>query len=200
MSQANCHRHKPDIDVGDHIVIVMQAEVTSRPSDKLSFPITQQHYKVLEMTATGAYRLEVPESWKGSAIFTPDRRRRYPNSPLSGQAAEGPPGEQVEPDGEEEWEVERILASRTYYGKLQYQAQWRGWDHDPIRYPASNFQNAAAAIEQFHEKYQDEAGPPRRLKEWLLAAAEDRFAEPHPDDDKPLNVGIPLRRPRRKKK
>ena len=44
--QANRHRRVPDFDVGDHVVIVRQAAgLTSRPSDKLSFPVTQQHYK-----------------------------------------------------------------------------------------------------------------------------------------------------------
>ena len=120
-AQANRHRREPDFDVGDHVVIVKQSELTSRPSDKLSFPVTQQHYKILEKTTTGAYRLDVPESWRGSAEFTADRLRKYPNNPLPGQAAENPPGEDVA--GEEEWEVEKILASHTRYGELQYQAQ-----------------------------------------------------------------------------
>jgi len=68
--QANRHRREPDFDVGDCVVILKQSETTSRPSDKLSFPVTQQHYEILERAATGAYRLRVPESWKGSATFT----------------------------------------------------------------------------------------------------------------------------------
>jgi hypothetical protein len=178
--------------MGDHVVIIKQSELTSRPSDKLSFPVTQQHYKILERTATGAYRLEVPDSWRGSAEFTADRLRRYPNNPLPGQAAENPPGEDVA--GEEEWEVEKILASRTHYGKLQYQAQWRGWDPDPAWYPASDFRNAPAALKRFHDGYPEQAGPPVRLDDWLLAAAEDRFAEPHPDDDRAATKGQRLRR------
>jgi hypothetical protein len=39
-AQANRHRREPDFDVGDHVVIVKQSELTSRPSDKLSFPVT----------------------------------------------------------------------------------------------------------------------------------------------------------------
>jgi transposase InsO family protein len=195
--QANRHRREPDFDVGDRVVIVKQSELTSRPSDKLSFPVTQQHYEILEKTATGAYLLDVPESWRGSAEFTADRLRRYPNNPLPGQAAENPPGEDIA--GEEEWEVEKILASRTHYGKLQYQAQWRGWDPDPAWYPASDFRNAPATLKRFHDDYPEQAGPPVRLDEWLLAAAEDRFAEPHPDDDRPAAGGRKLRRSRQKK-
>jgi hypothetical protein len=39
-AQANRHRREPDFDVGDHVVIVKQSELTSRPSDKLAFPVT----------------------------------------------------------------------------------------------------------------------------------------------------------------
>ncbi len=197
--QANRHRRKPDFDVGDCVVVIKQTEMTGRPSDKLSFPVTQQHYKIVEKTDHGSFRLEVPASWRGSDVFTPDRLRKYPNNPLPGQEAENPPGEDIGGE-EEEWEVERILASRTHYGILQYQAQWRGWDPDPEWYPASDFRNAPAALKRFHDEYPERAGPPARLNEWLLAAAEDRFAEPHPDDDRPLNVGKPLRRSQRKKK
>lgn len=53
-------------------------------------------------------------------MFTADRLRRYPNNPLPGQAAENSPGKDETGTGAEEWEVERILASRLRYGKLQY--------------------------------------------------------------------------------
>lgn len=195
--QANRHRRKPDFDVGDHVVILKQTEITSRPSDKLSFPVTQQHYKIVEKTGHGSFRLAVPDSWRGSDVFPPDRLRRYPNNPLPGQEAENPPGEDI--DGQEEWEVERILESRTHYGKLQYRAQWRGWDPDPKWYPATDFRNAPAALQRFHDENPDRAGPPRRLNDWLLAAAEDRFAEPHLDDELPVAAGKQLRRSQRKK-
>ena len=151
---------------------------------------------MVEKTATGAYRLDMPASWQGSTEFLADRLRRYPNNPLPGQASENPPGEDIE--GQEEWEVDRILASRTYYGKLQYQAQWKGWDPDPTWYPASDFKNAPAVLKRFHDAYPGQAGPPARLDQWLLAAAEDRFEPPRGDDDRPVRMGVRLRRTRGK--
>ena len=195
-AQANRHRREPDFDVGDRVVIIKRSELTSRPSDKLSFPVTQQHYRVVEKTATGAYRLDMPASWQGSTEFHADRLRRYPNNPLPGQASENPPGEDIE--GKEEWEVDRMLASRTYHGKLQYQAQWKGWDPDPTWYPASDFKNAPAVLKRFHDEHPDQAGPPARLDQWLLAAAEDRFEPPHGDDNRPVKIGARLRRTRGK--
>ena len=39
--QANRHRRKPNFDVGSRVLIIKQTEMTGRPSDKLSFPVTQ---------------------------------------------------------------------------------------------------------------------------------------------------------------
>ena len=100
--QTNRYRCEPDFDIDDHVVIIKKSELTDRPSDKLSFPVTQQHYRILEKTEEGAYRLEVPRSWKGSTVFTADRLRRYPNNPLPGQASENPASEDIDGTGAEE--------------------------------------------------------------------------------------------------
>jgi hypothetical protein len=82
---------------------------------------------------------------------------------LPGQAAENPDGEIV--DGEEEWEVEQVVASRVCRNKLQYQAIWAGWDPDDQQwYDAESFKNATAKLRDFHEKNPDQAGPPARLE------------------------------------
>jgi DNA-nicking Smr family endonuclease len=62
--QANQHQRPPDFDIGNHIVVIKKsAETTTRPSDKLSFPVTQQHYKIIKKVNEGrAYRLKVPDS------------------------------------------------------------------------------------------------------------------------------------------
>ena len=145
--------------------------------------------------------MEVSRSWKGSIVFTADRLRRYPNNPLPGQASENPAGEDVDGTGAEEWEVDKVTASRLYRGKLQYQAQWRGWDPDPEWYPASDFKNAPAALQRYHDNHPDQTGPPKRLTKWLLATAENRFAAAHPDDDRPVDgTAAPLlRRSQRRK-
>ena len=93
-----------------------------------------------------------------------------------------------------------MLSSRTYYGKLQYLVQWKGWDPDPTWYNAENFKNSAHQLKQYHEANPDKAGPPVRLEQWLKAAEGDEYDEPHEDDNKGVVVGVPLRRSVRKKK
>ena len=54
--------------------------------------------------------------------------------PLLGQRNDPPLPIQV--DGEDEWEVEEILACKLDQKTLKYRVNWKGYDPDPIWYPA----------------------------------------------------------------
>ncbi|KAJ6012397.1 hypothetical protein N7522_002752 [Penicillium canescens] len=64
---------------------------------------------------------------------------------------------------EQEWEVEKILASRLFRGKLQYQVQWKGCDSDDTWYPDHGFKGAPFKVQDFHDMCPDQPGPPKRL-------------------------------------
>lgn len=186
VEQANRKRRKPDFDVGDKVFVIKKAWSTTRPSDKLDFPLTRTPYEIISKIKDNVFRLKVPEGWRATDQFNADRLRRFPDNPLPGQAAENPDGELL--DGEEEWEVEELTASRLHYRKLQYQVKWKGWDPDPTWYNARNFKNSVVRIRAYHEKHPDQAGPPARLQQWEEAALRDEFDPPHPDDDKPAST------------
>ena len=144
--------------------------------------MTRLPYGIIGKVKDNVFRIEVPNDWRATDQFNAERLRKYPDNPLPGQASENPEGELVGED--EEWEVEEVLASRLHYKKLQYQVQWKGWDPDPTWYPASDFKNATAKLRQFHDKHPEQAGPPARIDAWEQAALEDRYDEPHRDDEK----------------
>ena len=77
----------------------------------------------------------------------------YEDNKFSSQQQIPPPP--VEIAGEKEYELEEIIDSRLHYGKLQYRAKWTGYspEHDETWYPADNFENAALAVERFHQRY-----------------------------------------------
>lgn len=92
----------------------------------------------------------------------------------------------VEIDGEPEWEVKRIRASRLFGAnkELQYKVDWRGCVEDETSYPAGNFRNAAKTLEAFHLEHPEAAGPPMRLQIWIRDAEDDRFSETDIDDNR----------------
>ncbi|EHA46938.1 hypothetical protein MGG_17586 [Pyricularia oryzae 70-15] len=103
--------------------------------------------------------------------------------PLPQQKREPPPPEEI--NGEPEFVVDKVLASRLFGRSkiLQYQVAWQGCDPDDTWYPAENFKNSATALDDFHKKYKDAAGPPKRLAIWIKAAAEDKLDEPNQEDN-----------------
>ena len=55
-----------------------------------------------------------------------------------------------------EYDVEKILNSRIYRRKLQYEVKWEGWDESPVTWePAENVANAQELVEEFHAENPD---------------------------------------------
>ena len=130
-----------------------------------------------------AYRLKLPDNIKVHPIFNPSKLRLASKTPpLTGQILDPLSPEIIEES--QEWEVEEILTSRTYYGKLQYKVKWIGYDEDRAWYYAGNFKNAPQKLIEFHNAYPDRPGPPMRLTVWTKAALEDEYLEDHEDDNK----------------
>ena len=52
--------------------------------------------------------------------------------------------------------MEKILNSRIYRRKLQYEVKWEGWDEGHISWePAENVENARELVEEFHAENPD---------------------------------------------
>jgi hypothetical protein len=103
IKQANKKRRHPDFDIGDRVFVVKKNWSTTRPSDKLDYPMTRLPYKIIDKIKDNVFKLEVPPGWRATDQFNAERLRLYPDNPLPGQVSENPEGELV---GEnEEWEV-----------------------------------------------------------------------------------------------
>ena len=181
--QADKKRREPDFEPGDLVYVSRKGWVTDRPSVKLDHQRAGP-YKVLEKVGH-SFRLQLPDYMHVHDVFSADKLRRAANNPLPGQEDEQEPAIQV--DGEDEWEVEEIIASRVSYGRLQYKVHWKGWDLDPQYYNAEGFKGAPHKIRQFHKAHPDAAGPPSRLPEWLTAWENDEPTPPaHEKDNHPV--------------
>lgn len=193
--QADKHRREATFEVGDKVMLSRGNWQTNRPSDKLDNPMSGP-WTILAKKGY-SYKLDLPETWKIHPVFAPDRLRKAPDDPLPGQELQLEPP--IEVNGEHEWEVEKLLASRLNRGRLEYRAQWVGHDEDPVWYPAGNFKNSPHLLEAFHEEFPKAAGPPKRLAQWMKAYLEDLSEEDHDDDDLPVDALKDATRSRRRR-
>jgi hypothetical protein len=179
---ADRHRREVDFGVGDEVWLSLKPYKTGRPSKKLDDQ-NGGKYRIIEKVGN-TYRLDLPSSMKIHPVFSPDKLRKAANDPLPGQ--EDDPAEPIEINGEQEWEVEEVLSARLRRKKLQYRIKWIGHDHDPEWYPAQNFKGSPHKIRDFHDRYPDMPGPPRRLTEWLRFWETDDEPPDEPDDGLPV--------------
>ena len=132
-------------------------------------------YKILEKVSN-AYKVELLDTIRVHLVFSLDKLRKASEDPLLGQRNNSPLLIQV--DGENEWEVEEVLASKVVRGSLKYRVSWKGYDPDPIWYPAWNFVGCPQKLMEFHKRYLGQPGPPKYLDEWVECW--------HSDNDKQL--------------
>ena len=85
-------------------------------------------FKVLQKVGYNAYKLELPPSMKIHNVFHSSLLWLAPDDPLPGQQIPEPPPIVI--DGQDEWEVDKILDSRRHYQKLQYKVKWIGFDNN----------------------------------------------------------------------
>ena len=179
--QADRKRREPDFGVGDFVYVARKGWQTDRPSPKLDLQAAGP-FKILEQVGH-SYRLELPAHVKIHDVLHADRLRKAPMNPLPGQDETPEPPVTIE--GQEEWEVRGIRASRVFRNKLQYRADWKGYDADEAFYDAEGFKGCPHKLRQFHSQNPNAAGPPKQLEEWLQAWEDGNPVGAHPDDNAP---------------
>ena len=99
---------------------------SSRPSKKLDVP-TNGPFKILEKVYN-SFRLQLPDSMKVHNVFPAGKLRLHPNDPLPGQVQEE--SHPINITGDDEYEVEEVLACRKQHGNLSYRVTWLNRDVD----------------------------------------------------------------------
>jgi len=150
--QVNKHRRNVTYEVDDWVWLSFRNVKTTRPckdlKDKQLGP-----YQITTKVGT-SYHLRLPVSMKHlHSMFSPKLLRPYPEDPLPGQHSEPPRPITIEDD--EHWEIDDILDSRRYRGRIQYKVKWTDLDRNDEWYYADKekFDGSEEVLNEFHKLY-----------------------------------------------
>jgi len=139
--------------VGDLVMLStkdLKYQMVRRRTEKLTERFIGP-YKVKEIISSNAVKLELPSTVKIHPVVNISRIRRYVIQ-VEGQKKEQPAPVIIE--GEEEWEVERILNKRKVRGKDKYLVRWKGFTAESDTWEErENLENAREAVEEFEKEY-----------------------------------------------
>ena len=181
VKQANKHRQEPDFGVGDFVQVTTKNWRTKRPSHKLDYQMAGP-YEILKKVGN-SYKVKLLDSIKVHLVFSLDKLWKASNDPLPGQRNDPPLPIQV--NGDDEWEVEEILASKLVWKSLFYQVNWKGYDPNPTWYLAWNFVGCPQKLQEFHTNYLEQVGPPKYLDEWTRCQNTSEQPTEHQDRNAP---------------
>ena len=109
-------------------------------------------YKIKKIVSLNTVKLELPSTVKIHLVVNISRIHKYIGQ-VEGQKKEQPAPVIIE--GEEEWEVERILNKQWVRGKDKYLVRQKGFTAESdIWKGRENLKNTKEAIEEFEKEYQ----------------------------------------------
>jgi len=123
VTEAQVNKHRRDIiyEVGDQVWLAFENIKTTRSCKDLKDKQLDPYSITVKVGIF--YRLQLPRSMKHiHSVFSPKCLRPSPNDPLPRQHPE-PSKPMIIEENEEHWEVDDILNSRRYRGRLQYKVK-----------------------------------------------------------------------------
>jgi len=128
-------------------------QIKGRRSEKLTKRFLDP-YKVKGIVSSNAIELELPKSIRIHPVVNVSRVRLY-KPQVEGQKKTLP--KLVIIEGEEEFEVEKIINKRTVRGKEKFLVRWKGYMAEKDTWESrENLENAKELVEEFKRIYGEE--------------------------------------------
>jgi len=158
-------RKRGEVDkykVGDLVMLStkdLKYQMVRRRAEKLTERFIGP-YRIKKIVSSNAVELELPSTIKIHSVVNVSRIQKYVGQ-VEGQEKEWPAPVIIE--GEEKWEVERILNKRWIRGKDKYLVQWKGFTAESDTWEGKeNLENAKEAIEEYKREYRRDMENVRR--------------------------------------
>ena len=148
-------REAPKYSVGDKVWLSSENIRTTRLTKKLDYKWLGP-YTIDRVISRNAYRLKLPMSFgQVHPVFSVTLLRPYDDDPITErQERHPPPLPPVVHDSIEEYEVEKILDSQIFRGKVEYLVRWKGYgvEEDEWR-PSRDVQGSKRLVAEFHRTH-----------------------------------------------
>jgi transposase InsO family protein len=142
---------------GDKVWLDASNIQTDRPSKKLAHKRLGP-YEILDKIRKTSYKLKLPKTMKVHPVFHVSLLYGHPTDEFGRRPTPPPPV--VTPEGEEEYEVEKILNSRKVGRQLQYLICWKGYGPEEDTWqPKADVANAPELVQRFHQQHPEAPGP-----------------------------------------
>jgi transposase InsO family protein len=138
---------------GSQVWLLRRHIHTDRPSDKLDDKRLGP-FTIVKAVGRSAFRLALPPSMRIHPVFHASLLEPYHPNTLPSRSVPTPPPPIVNAEGEEEYEVSRILDSRIFRRKLQYLVDWTGYGPEERSWvSAGDFEDDDPLVLEFHQKH-----------------------------------------------
>src|SRR6266436_3675674 len=125
-------------------------------------------FRIIKEISPVAYQLALPANWRIHDVFHASLLNPYHETKAHGPNFTRPPPDLIE--GEEEYEVERIVAHRTFgrSKSLQYLIKWKGYPESDNSWEPSDQVHAPDLVKYYHSAVKEQSA--------IRSAAQDQSA------------------------
>jgi hypothetical protein len=157
---ADKHRRDERYAVGDDVLLsTKDLALVADPEQRRAAKLTARFvgpFRVTRVINDNAYELELPPQLRIHPVQNVSKLRRYRHSPAEFDGrpvpADRPPPDCIDPAGDAEWHVERILAQRRVGRGMQYLVKWKGYPNEDSSWePRANL-NCPDLLAEFEER------------------------------------------------
>ena len=135
---------------GDIVLLSAKNLRLIQPSKKMT-PKYVGPFKVRSTVGTQAYRLWLPTAYRIHDVFHVSLLKPYHHRPSEPEADSQAPD--ILSDGEEVWEVEKILMDRTKQGQKEYLLKWKGYSDKWNNWvSASDFEDMSDLLHEYESR------------------------------------------------
>jgi hypothetical protein len=156
-------RTAPTFQTGDQVWLDGHNIKMFHPTAKL-VPKRHGPFPIIRVLSPITYELRLPVQWKLHPVFHVDLLTPYRKTEFHGANYDKPPPDLI--GGEEEYEVERIVASQRFGQghKLQYLVKWKGYPDTENQWVAKEDVFVEDAIREFQDLNSDPGVHIRRVQ------------------------------------